>query len=155
MKLGLKHIAPYLPYGLKIKRTLDGSVSELHSLNIGSRVLTTMGGNIKYDHCKPILKPLYELTNDELKEELFQYYQALGIDITLVQYDSVNDNTFDMTLSVTYKLMGDVFTDVLINRGSTSETPKHIFDWLCEQNLDVFGLIDEDLAIDINTLTNE
>ena len=95
---------------------------------------------------------LIQIYQNDFKEELYQYYQTLGIDVKLVNYDSGNDNPFDMTLTVTYKMMGDVYTDCLINRGSTSETPYHVIVWLCENHFDIFGLIDEDLAIDLNTI---
>ena len=57
MKLGLKHLAPYLPYKLKI--------SKIHYLNTGegigsiNHMLTTKSNNYK-----PILRPLSDYAED-------------------------------------------------------------------------------------------
>lgn len=147
MRLKLKHLAPYFPYGLQIYcEGMNGCESFKWTL-----LTNNIEGILGYKN-KPILRPLSDLINDDFKEELYQYYQTLGIDVKLVNYDSVDNNPFDTTLTVTYKLLGDVFTEVLISRGSTSETPYHIFDWLCENHFDVFGLIEKELAINMNKI---
>lgn len=153
MKLELKHLAPYLPYGLKTQYKLSDVrkvPNEIDKLRIKELNEDSISFCLKY--AKPILRPLSNLTKKDLKEELYQYYETLGIDVKLVNYDSGNDNPFDMTLTVTYKMMGEVFTDVLINRGSISQSPYHVVSWLLENNFDVFRLIEKGLAIDINTL---
>ncbi|HET8886813.1 MAG TPA: hypothetical protein VFM70_10730 [Salinimicrobium sp.] len=151
MKLELRHLAPYLPYKLMIYDTEDCEIFDLVMCSESEIYLSEFESS--YETAKPILKPLSELTKDDFKEELYQYYQTLGIDVKLVNYDSGNDNPFDMTLTVTYKMMGEVYTDCLINRGSTSETPYHIIVWLCENHFDIFGLIKDGLALDINDLS--
>jgi len=153
MKLELKHLAPYLPYELKYfdkdskKQTAMRSIStEIDLIDMG------WGNAHELNEFKPILRPLSDLTKDKFKLELYQYYETLGIDVKLVNYDSGNDNPFDMTLTVTYKMMGELFTDVLINRGSTSYTPFHVIEWLYQNHFDVSNLIPNGLAIDINTI---
>lgn len=157
-KLELKHLAPYLPYKLKVNEiskghfTCDGDLVgelELTPLNIQRFI-----GKKPYRVIsqKPILRPLSELTEENWKNEVLGYYADLDIDISI--YNSGNDNKNDFGLSITYKLMGEVFTDLLINRGRTKETPYHFFNWLIENHFDVFGLIEKGLAIDINTLNS-
>lgn len=160
-KLDFKYISPYLPYGLEFvcvdRESTEYEIACASSVHLANEIIDVCG--VDYDfsdlggkEIKPLLRPLFDLTKNDLKEKLYQYYESLGIDIKLVKYDSGNDNPFDMTLTATYKLMDDVFTDVLIERGSTSETPYHIFSWLCEKHFDVFGLIKKGLAKDINTI---
>lgn len=61
MKLELKHLAPYLPYGLKIYKS---AVNELNEFNL-PYVL---------NHCKPLLKPISDL--DKLVRNEFEKYGA-------------------------------------------------------------------------------
>ena len=157
-KIEIKHLAAYLPYGLKgvYDENEESDIVDITGLCLFNKInhlqIRFKDNTSGLFDCeiKPILRPLSDLTKNDFKEELYQYYQTLGIDVKLVNYDSGNDNPFDMTLTVTYKMMGDVYTDCLINRGSTSETPYHIIVWLCENHFDIFGLIKQDLAIDIN-----
>lgn len=159
MKLEMKHLAPYLPYDLKCQSNIAfdyETILELGSINVNDEATFSNRekaiGIWTFADFKPILRPLSDLIKEDFKEEILRYYENLGIDIKLVNYDSGNDNPFDITLTATSKLMDDVFTDILINRGSTSETPYHFFNWLCKNHFDVFNLIPEGLAIDINTL---
>ena len=39
--------------------------------------------------------------------------------------------------------MGETFTDALINRGSTEETPRRFFEWLCKNHFNVFNIPSE------------
>lgn len=108
MKLELKHLAPYLPYGLK--------VSSIHTLNAENGI-----GNINHivravnkgkKQYRPILRPLSDLTKEE--------YRCLFY-----------GNPLD------YKI---------------DELPYKTFIKLLEWHFDVFHLIPQGLAIDINTL---
>lgn len=113
MKLELKHLAGYLPYGLKYKDIPDGfeGIRELGLFDI--------------DWClvngKPILRPLSGLTRKELELEGFDSY---------IDY-------------LTYE-----------NKGSewTLKAPFNMVQYLLSQHFDIYGLIENGLAIDINTL---
>ena len=163
MRFEYKHLRPYSLTNLRCKVTCDEhsydatfiGISEFNREFHASLVDDHKQGMLAHinredEFIEPYLKPLSDLTKDDFKEELYQYYQTLGIDVKLVNYYSGNDKPFGMTLTVTYKMMGEVFTDVLINRGSTSETPYHIIVWLCENHFDVFGLIPKKLALNKN-----
>lgn len=161
MKLELKHLTPYLPYGLSIgqyredlKITFFSKMVELSD----DRIRVTLSRFpfseiISYYEAKPILRPLSDLSNDDWKEEVLIHYADLEVHVSV--YDSGNDNKNDFGLTVTYKLMDDVFTDLLICRGLIRETPYHFYEWLIKNHFDVFGLIQSGLAIDINTLSKE
>jgi hypothetical protein len=126
MKLELKHLAPYLPYGLKIKTN-----NQIRTLSIG--ILTTTENslsNIIYGigH-KPILRPLSDLTKEvEVNGE------------KLVPIDKLAIQLFDTE------------TQKIILKGEINGIPYWVMQKLFEWHFDVFGLIEEGLAIDINTL---
>lgn len=133
MKLELKHLAPYLPYGLKCSYR-GGNVSEL-----SFDYLSDFG----CDYFKPILRPLSDL----LKEGL--YIGHLNIEtITDESYpvDYEEDNIKDL----------DVYLENWIESKSNDYhvnfLPHGLVNELISEHFDVFGLINNGLAIDINTL---
>lgn len=137
MKLELKHLAPYLPYELKY---IFGNNTYIYRNTI----------DFDYEYSKPILRPLSDITDNLLK----QFYTGTSEgEIIISNY--VAENSKDTTMSVSYKMMGEPFTDIIINRNSIELTDYWIVTNLLELHFDVFGLIDKGLAIDINTLTQE
>lgn len=149
MKLELKHLSCYLPYELKIGWTPPISLKTkeiytLYAMGI-DRVLEN-------DSEKPILRPLTELTKEIVigKEKfvpievLFEkehprhlskkYYTQ-----TYYNYAIVSHNGTAVELKV---YLGKII----------EQNPRWIFEYLIRWNFDVFGLIDKNLAIDINTL---
>ena len=139
-EITLKEWSAYLPYGLKFKTkrgfdTLSTLSDELINCDFEEWY--------SLNEVKPILYDLSWLTRDEFREEILIYFKSLGIDVEIVIYDSGNDVENDFTLLVNYRLMGETFTDALINRGSTEETPRRFFEWLCKNHFNVFSLPDE------------
>lgn len=124
MKLELKHLAPYLPYGLKIYCT--DVIEEMRTLNSCS--LNIKGRSNIYgmfadiDEVKPILRPMSDLENHP---HIFSY----GIFPSCVEDIIRNKSEFDLY-----------------------NTPYDIYIILIENHFDVFGLIPAGLAIDINTV---
>lgn len=164
-KLELKHLAPYLLYGLKMyhKGVSDAIIKNNKEYKPTTlKALTTDGlfwvgkesssRKLGEDIHKPILRPLYNLTNEDWKEEMTILFESVDKDVKITKYDSGNDNSFDFTLSITYKWLGDVFTEILVSRGSIKDTRYYFVEWLFKNHFDVFGLIDKGLAIDKNTL---
>ena len=139
-KLELKHLAPYLPYGLKFQSSMDKPFEEY-----GRQPTWTFDGMTKLfgDYClntleypdaypiqlvKPILRPLSYLTKEI----------------------EVNGKKF---VPIDYFLGDDV--DLILNAiqiKDLSYLPYNLIQKLFEWNFDVFGLIEKGLAIDINTL---
>ena len=117
MKLELKHLAPYLPYGLKI-----GKIKGFEAYRL--MVCTENNSEeINIDPCvrlqyKPILRPLSDLTEKELRGQGFWHH------IDFLIYD----------------------------KADTTHIPYNMVVYLLSNHFDVFKLIDNGLAIDINTV---
>jgi hypothetical protein len=143
MKLELKHLAPYLPYGLKgiyseyidKEKTDLGSFEkeELIGLNFKEeKIFLTFGYVTERDDFVPILRPLSDLTKEiEVNGEKFVPVKHKDIKTTSTLKHVAKYN-FD------YKELNFARWDVI----------QKLFEW----HFDVFGLIEKGLAIDINTL---
>lgn len=142
MKLELKHLAPYLPYGLEMSR--NGFVGKLIQLKNPKEtdLLEIFEFQIScsnwwentedVNHYKPILRPLSDLTKEiEVNGERFVLSDRLYYD-----FDRHGLNGFD-------------FRDI---EKTPLEYPFNIVQKLFEWHFDVFGLIEQGLAIDINKL---
>ena len=143
-EITLKEWSAYLPYGLKLWYEDN---KDIYPLLVSNNTVSIRGGfninDVKSYNLKPILYDLSWLKRNEFREEILIYFKSLGIDAEIVIYDSGNDIENDFTLLVNYRLMGETFTDALINRGSTEETPRRFFEWLCKNHFNVFNLPDE------------
>lgn len=118
MELQLKHLAPYLPYGLSVRiisQNITRHVKSLHHDAIMSRDYHRIH---RFNDIKPILRPLSDL---KVSKSLFGEYNW---DYPEEFINSISGG------SVEYIYMIELF----------------------KQHFDVFGLIEEGLAIDINTL---
>ena len=132
-KLELKHLAPYLPYGLKIQGINHGEIAELScctetSVNITARTFQYgMWADI-FD-IKPILRPLSDLT---------KVIQHNGNEfIPYIEYNYIREFLEELsTLDHTYM----------------DHVQYKVIEVLFELHFDVFGLIEKGLAIDINTI---
>ena len=138
MKLELEHLAPYLPYELKIKFNISGEIGILEYINTKRSFAGTVeeeSQTDEYYYCdnieniKPILRPLSDLTKEiEVNGEKFYPLQKFGL-----VANKNNQEFFEVKIKeqwITFKEM-----QILIS-------------W----HFDVFGLIENNLAIDINTL---
>lgn len=83
--LKLEHLAPYLPYDLRIKEgncefTMDGSF--LHN---------AFEYPLLYRDFKPILRPLFDIDEHELWKRyfMFHYNSMHGLDFTRLPYDEM------------------------------------------------------------------
>jgi hypothetical protein len=118
-KLKLEHLAPYLPYGLKV-----GKLHYLHSgVGIGSidHLLTT-----KSKQYKPILRPLYDLTRSELERQ--GYWHHIDWLTYELQTSKINNGSKGLEKHI-------------------NDAPYEMIVYLLSKHYDVFGLIDKDLAI--------
>lgn len=126
MKLELKHLAGYLPYELNTKYQLS-KVEVLITEQIDEvrdKKLTLDNCDFVLKFCKPILRPLSDLTKEiEVNEEKFIPKDWIG-----------------------YNYIGE-------NLGTNMATWSHrTVQKLLEWHFDIYGLIEKCLAIDINTL---
>ena len=148
MKLELKHLAPYLPYGLKIKN--DKSMYWLYQSDgicRGKDDLQSISiGRVLLNQYKPILRPLSDLTKEitNEKNQTFIFVESLeiGEDDNGTEYTDGNIKIIDELISISKH---ELFLDV-------SYLPYLLVKDLIENYFDIFGLIPKGLAIDKNTL---
>lgn len=142
MKLELKHLSPYLPYGLNLLRkdnngiyrmvVSNNSVSWIDGVQINSVL------NDRYEKFIPILRPLSDLTKEiEHNGERFIPIDILG--------KNHKEFYFDFNGSLLIKRKN---TNMYIPIIDTYAFIEKLFEW----HFDVFGLIDAGIAIDINTV---
>ena len=134
MKLELKHLAPYLPYGLKyrlhgnfpIQNGVDNWIEDIREISPFNFTLEKV---LTWETCKPILRPLSDLTKEiEVDGERF-------IPLKYIFGEDFNPNDeFWINLDV----LCIAYREIQL-----------LFEW----HFDVFGLINQGLAIDINTLS--
>ncbi len=131
-KLELRHLAPYLPYGLKVR----------HYVNEHDNAIVEMDGCaiedvIGYDSYKPILRPLSDFTKEiEHNGDKFEPYELAKQVVDPEQW---------------LKICEMIDTD----GGEYSKIADMPYWWVklhLEWHFDVFGLIEAGLAIDINTI---
>ncbi len=137
-KLELKHLAPYLPYGLKVYIITSNDVLEILSLNKvlfrNQIFIETINGAYGSLYFKPILRPLSDLTKRFNGDSCFITYMWYSI-------ISTDSDCFDKD---------DFFEKCEL--GMVDHLPYMVIPFLLENHFDVFGLIEKGLAIDINTL---
>ena len=123
MKLELKHLAGYLPYGLKYKDIPEG----YHKI----RILYIETIKWCLDNGKPILRPLSDLTKKiEVNGEKFIFSNF---------YLSENElKTISRCIEMDLNLLDFISANVCLK--------------LMYCHFDIYGLIDAGLAIDINAL---
>jgi hypothetical protein len=124
MKLELKHLAAYLPYGLKYLDNKNKIVdlkaidNDIHFVNFG------WGDAKRYSEIKPILRPLSDLNKE------------------ITHSEKTFNPKFVIDMAFPSERMG-------LNPATWSH---RVITKLQEWHFDVFGLIEKGLAIDINTL---
>ena len=168
-KIELKHLAPYLPYGLKIEARI------VKFPDFSSRILN----GYLYEDFKlgdieiiPILRPLSDLIKaipfvpmSELFDVCFESLYGLGSEDMLSDFIAcedhgdrylfhvrgIEDNDFEYAL---WLHLDKLWFSFEVNNANMMVPQLKIFEKLFELHIDVFGLIEAGLAIDINTLTN-
>ncbi|GHE35057.1 hypothetical protein [Sphingobacterium griseoflavum] len=135
-KLTLEHLAPYLPYGLKIID--NGEVNTITGI-IGNKVFIEgchRNGYSSIDEVKPILRPLSDLTkeidhNGERFVPIHRILEAYCFNVSKMSEDEIMS-----------------YVESLIEIDISYMTVKI----LCELHFDFQGLIAAGLAVDMNTL---
>ena len=132
MKLELKHLVSYLPYGLKIKDVKHGSVFEaLNFITTPHQDFSLFKGNldqlINDKYLKPILFPLSSLTKDDIKNFIKNFYQFNNYDLKSIDLKEWAEDLI-----------------FLINEKEPFQLSQ--FEYLFSKKFDVFGLIDAGLA---------
>ncbi|SMC46045.1 hypothetical protein [Pedobacter africanus] len=142
MKLELKHIAPYLPYGLTVyvdiqQYTGTAKVITMSCEEKGVKVRAENGHifSVKSDKLKPILYPMDILSPTDI----------YGI-----------KSTYPNTPNFDYLISDDKVKRYHFKNGLANSFIEHcVIVELLQMHFDVFGLIEQGLAININSLNQE
>lgn len=165
MKLELKHLAPYLPYGLKW--TMQEMKTFVMQGITKSTLFTEEGAVLNWQKHEdlpqalfPILRPLDDLT----KEIEFDGKKIIPI---MVLFGGENYTQYQYTIDVIGRPIAGKRIDIsVVGLGSpcvsfylknplSNTLPFHNFEDLFSWHFDLFKLIEKGLAIDINTLGGE
>jgi len=133
MKLELKHLAPYLPFELMVNTEYGG---ERNMSGLDDETIFVYGDengeqvSIDYDTCKPILRPLSDLTKDDILGEFYMAFGAGFRDFKIYKYNCLDNLRYSTPNTQVYEVV----------------------EKMLEMHFDVFGLIEAGLAIDINKI---
>ena len=140
MELEAKHLAPYLPYGLKLQYIVREKVEStgiMKSISHSNFETHPTRVNINYqgeEHIwmyKPLLKHLSQFEYDHI----IQVKKHLGLGQWCDNYDQYFDAWFDDAESVQKLVL---------------QCPYEIMQFFLECHFDVFGLIDAGLATELS-----
>src|SRR5690625_5069584 len=155
--LELKHIAPYLPYGLNVTFEGDDYIHEVVGISIASKgveLISQFGdyGRADIKDCIPILRPLSDLDkNITHKGKTFNPIKEL-IKMPLTKENNALMAFYGLNTIGVGKYLEDVADYGSIN-------PKYLSyplaTKLMEWHFDIHHLIEAGLAIDINDLKEE
>lgn len=149
-KLEIKHISPYLPYNLCFITPLQiigfdkVLPKQLHGIIDNYARFNTPDGYIEYyfEDIKPILRPFSDLTKPCLPGGLIPMFE-------LIKMCDLNTTDFELHfINLNFCLYSKSQKRFFINDNNFYLTQK-----LFEYHFDIFGLIENGLAIDINTLS--
>ena len=167
MKLQLKHLAPYLPYGLKTVNFNVGNLlnKPLISEMIASSIMFFADGTTE---AKPILRPLSDLTKEiEINGEKFVPIIQLVKIVSDIHNNDMDDKfiisdtgrilvktPWDLKVEMFYKTKSICWAiyDTWNNKEKRTINQYVALEKLLEWHFDIFNLIENNLAIDINTL---
>lgn len=144
MKLELKHLTPYLLFDLKVKDLYENSIRIILGINRNhtepikvALVGKYLGVSRTLEEIKPILRPLDDLDKEiEFNGKKFIPYDELKTIVSNEQW---------LKICETIDLDGGEYSKVV-------DMPYWWVNMLHQWHFDTKGLIDENLAIDINTL---
>ena len=140
MELEVKHLAPYLPYGLKLQYVerekvistgIMQSISQNNSETHPTRVSINYQGEEHIWMYRPLLKPLSQFEYDHI----IQVREHLGLGQWCDHYDQYFEAWFDDAESVQKLVL---------------QCPYEIMQFFLECHFDVFGLIDDGLATELS-----
>jgi len=134
MKLELKHLAGYLPYGLKVYRENKSIESDTFLIVGASKINVFLQNNglavVDMERIKPILRPLSDLTKE---------IEVNGEKFVPIEYNAFKHSKEDII----------EFQNKFIHyKGMKFGIIERLLEW----HFDIYGLIENNLAIDKNTI---
>lgn len=167
-KLELKHLVGYLPYKLKaemldyksdyVGKQFDTVIGfhQWDSRDLYWSALTIGGSKPELNRIKPILRPLSDLTKEiEVNGEKFVPIVKLAeINLRQFNWKMVNnsDRAYSEKLNCEFYFNGIDFRVVNQNYDGVATKQFQLFQKLFEWHFDFQNLIENRLAIDVNTL---
>lgn len=153
MKLELKHLAPYLPYSLKcwvkdfpleFGKPPTNGIHTMHSLYFdGTCTFHHLVESEKgFQEIKPILRPLSDLT-EEIEHNGKKFIPTELLDSEDYPIDFIVDTQYEYMICWINSVKKDHHILFL---------PWGLINQLVEWHFDIFNLIENNLAININTL---
>ena len=142
MKLELKHLAGYLPYGLKVFRENKSVPSDAFVIKGATKENVFLSENglvvVDIDRIKPILRPLSGLTKEiEVNGEKFVPIERLRKEYSGFYFESNPE-----------LLIKSKNTNLYVSLNWTNEFQQKLYEW----HFDIYGLIEKNLAIDKNII---
>ena len=148
MELELKHLAPYLPYGLKVNRNGTDWSYELESCNKDGVITDTSFQHYwEYEVIKPILRPLSSLYTEmeDGKVPIVEIYKKMFVFPRIKEY-KIEDGCLKFDKH-TFEWV-DEFRAFSLD-GDTAYITIEVSDYLDSLHFDWrYGLIDKGLALD-------
>lgn len=147
MKLELRHIAPYLPYGLNGKFEVN-DVNPLAPTELRYKTLKSDSVDFFLKYCKPILRPLSDLT------KVIEIYDGVRFIPAYQIFSGLYNNDRKLHLEFLDNVLDEVWITYSNGEMIDNDHLLTFSDWqkLFEWHFDVFGLIPSGLAIDVNTI---
>jgi len=174
MKLKIEHLAPYLPYGLKLniqtRRNGEHQGTYIMSAENIYDVISSVNKKVENKSYYPILRNLSDLTKEiEVNGEKFvpmvELAKIANLDITKYSLGEYNGDTYGILCDIkndddidTHEVLG---FDLISGFGHHYKPSKNftivnnqlqLWNKLFEWHFDIFGLIQNNLAIDLNSL---
>ena len=144
-KLELKHLAPYLPYKLKVKEHQFGHIM---TVDVSPDKENTIGLYNVIDRASPVLRPLSDLTKEiEHNGDKFVPIIELGFDKSWTDYEFTSKE-----LLCTKEVWNKEKTDFIMD---SFELPYLHWQLLFKWHFDVFNLINAGLAINCNDINKK
>ena len=167
--LKLEHLAPYLPYQLKCNVQGEGNKEfEIVGLNTGFVEYHEIGRTVTeqccYEDFFPILRPLSDLTKEiqYSGKNIIPFIELAKIELGEISNNKLSNKIQENDLYLETELLPSFFAlyfnknNVTFSRWDdgegTSSCCNDLLFKLFEWHFDVFGLIKNGLAIDINTI---
>jgi len=133
MKLELKHLAPYFPYNLTgICIEEDQGIEAVHAINRKNNEVSTNVDDCNISSFKLILRPLLEFSDSD---DLRKVHEFIGLGKWCESYDHYFLIWFDDLANI----------DKLV-----LQAPQEVFNYFLANHFDVFDLIKNGLAVDVN-----
>ena len=149
MELTVEHLTPYLPYELNVEGQTRKEIFELGGID-GSIALLVGCGRVDLFDIKPILRPLSDINKELFINGNFGFIPSQRLANEYLHKSFWGENEIGIgILDSDNKMINLCF----IGNEIVGECPFMVYQNLCQWHFDIFNLIGQGLAIDINTLS--